>query len=336
MSITIKDVSRVSGISIATVSKYLNNVPVRVSTAKKIARAIEELGYVPNPSARGLRTSETKVIGILVDNITNNFYNMIVARLSKSLKEKDYACYIQDFSSENEESIVSSIRFLSQKRVDGVYVITNSVAPDVAALLKEYFQNIVMIDCVGGSLNADFVVTDNLSAAYAATEQFIIGHHSKIALITGYDSFFSAHERSIGYQRALQDYEIEVNEDFIFRESYDMQGGYKAFEKLASYPPEERPTAVLIASYFMTIGTIIALNEHKLSIPQDISVICFDNYDINKVFVPALTCVTQPTDAICRKAVDCMMERVSGQVAEARIFRLNASLEKGDSVQSID
>ncbi len=333
MSVTIKDVSQTSGISIATVSKYLNGVAVRPRSAEKIARAIEELGYHPNPIARSLRNSCTMTIGVFVDNITNNFYNNIVALLTRQLREHGYSCLICDVDN-SAKTIADSVSFFASKKVDGVFVITNHLPAEVIPLFNRTFRNIVVIDCFVPGLQADFVFTDNLSAAYLSTEQFIARNHKRIAIITGHPDVFSAHERLNGYLRALQDYQIDSDPELIFQYDYDMNGGYCAFRKLSELPAERRPSAVLVTSYFMTVGAVIALNELGLTIPADLSMICFDNYDINKVFRPLLSCVIQPVDSLCTRATELLLERIGGDVQENRILRLNASFQLGESLGS--
>lgn len=332
MSITIKDVSQRSGISVVTVSKYLNGVPVRQKTADRVAKAVAELSYRPNLMARGLRNSCSMTIGILVDNITNNFYTSIISQLTENLSVRGYGCLIHETDSMKPERVSASLEFLDSKNVDGLVILSNRIPPDLVEKLNKLFRNIVVIDNFTPGLTADFVFTDNLSAAYHATEQFLVRGHRRIAILTGHSSSFTAHERLNGYLRALQDHGIEVDNDLIFQDNYDMNGGYNTFKKLWNLPQEHRPSAVLVTSYFMTVGAVIALNECGLHIPQDISMICFDNYDINKVLKPSLSCVVQPVDAICRQAADYMLERITQHVCDSRIARLSPQFVHGDSV----
>lgn len=334
MGATIKDVAQRSGISIATVSKYLNGVPVRPKTAEKIAQAIQDLNYRPNLLARGLRNSSSMTLGILVEDITNNFYTSIISILTDMLRSRGYSCLIHEVRNMDAEKVSSALDFLASKSVDGLFILSNRISNDLIEQMNNLFRNIVVIDNYTPGLVADFVFTDNLSAAYHATEQFLIRNHSSIAIITGFSDCFTAHERLNGYLRAIQDYGISVNQDLIFQENYDMNGGYNAFKQLWALPAHQRPSAVLVTSYFMTVGTIIALNEYGLSIPEDISLICFDNYDINKVFKPSLSCVSQPTEAICRQAADYMLERISQHVCDSRIARLSPKFHQGESVNN--
>lgn len=335
MSATIKDVARVSGISVATVSKYLNRIPVRPHSAEKIEAAIRELGYIPNPVARSLRVSRTMNVGVLVDNITNNFYSTLISRLCELMQQNNYSCLLHEIRRGDHDQVLEAASFLASKKVDGLFIIASHLDKELLAPLQEMFKNLVIIDCYIGDFNADFILTDNLSAAYHATEMFLVNGHRKIALITGRDDSFSAKERKNGYLRALQDYNIPIREEYIFQEDFNMDGGHRAFLRLADIPEDERPTAVLIASYFLTLGSLMALNERHMNVPDDISLICFDNYDINRVFVPALTCVQQPADEICEKAAAKMLERIEASEQKPSITRLGATMIAGDSVKTL-
>lgn len=320
--------------SIATVSKYLNGKTVREKSAQRVATAIQELGYRPNLNARGLRNSSTLTIGILVDNITNNFYNQIISQLSDLLAAENYGCIICETKNDS-EILEQRLKFLHGRNVDGLFVIMGSIPRAIVPLINDYFENVVVIDMYDDGLNADFIFTDNIAASYAAVEQLIANRHRKIAIITGNEQYFSARERTKGYRRCLEDYHIPVEEDLIFREQYDINGGYQACQKLLQFSEEKRPSAVLITSYFMTIGSIIAFNEAGIRIPDDISVICFDNYDINRVFRPALSCISQPSEEICGKAVECMLERILSPSRDVRVKRITAQFQPGQSVRDM-
>lgn len=335
MSVTIKDVAQRSGVSIVTVSKYLNGGNVRKKTAELISSAIKELGYRPNLLARSLRNSCSMTIGILVDNITNNFYASIISLLTDNLQSRGYGCLIYEVGDMASEKLNPAIDFLTGKSIDGLFILSSKIPAEPVNKLNLLFRNVVTIDSYIPGLFADSVFTDNLSAAYMATEQFLVRGHRDAAIITGFSDSFSARDRLNGYLRAMEDHGITVDPEYVFQNNYDMNGGYDAFKQLWALPEEKRPTAVLVTSYFMTVGTIIALNELGLTIPRDISLICFDNYDINKVFKPSLSCITQPVESIAQQAADLMLDRIFNNPADSRIIRLPASYSEGESVRGL-
>ena len=333
MGVTIKDVAERSGISVVTVSKYLNGGSVRPKTAERISSAINDLGYRPNSLARGLRNSCSMTLGILVDNITNNFYTSIISCMTNSLQSKGYGCLVYEIGDISSEKMNTAMDFLAGKNIDGLFILSSKISPEQASRISETFENLVIIDNYIPGLKADSVFTDNLSAAYQATEQLLVRGHLSIAIITGYSDSFSARERLSGYLRVLQDYDLPVDEKRIFQDTYDMKGGYRAFKNLWDSTAANRPTAVLVTSYFMTVGAIIALNEIGLNIPEDISLICFDNYDINKVFRPSLSCIAQPVEDISLQAAELMLDRIYNHPADNRIIRLAPRSFEGESIR---
>lgn len=207
MAVTIKDVAVHSRVSIATVSKYLNGKAVRDSSAQKISAAIEQLGYRPNLNARGLRNSSTLTIGILVENITNNFYSQIISNLSDLLTAENYGCIICETKSDP-QILENRLKFLYGRNIDGLFVIMGRIPREAVPLLNRYFPKVVVIDTFVQGLNADFIFTDNMAASYAAVEQLIAKGHQRIALITGNAKYFSATERAKGYLRAMEDHHL--------------------------------------------------------------------------------------------------------------------------------
>lgn len=332
MAATIKDIVRESNISLATVSKYLNGKPVRKSSAEKIEAAIKALDYHVNHNARSLRTSRSMTVGVLVDDIRNVFYCNIIHLLSQGLEANQYSVTISETRNLMEE-FDSKIEALIRRDVDGIVIITTQIKAEQVEKYCTTFPNIVVIDAVFSGLNCDFVVTDNIAAAYCATEQLITAGHRRIATTRAPNKFFTAQERLLGYMRALTDYKIEVDESLIFEAGYDIQGGYAFMKWLTDkINGPEKPTAVLIPSYLLVTGFITAMAEEQLSIPKDLSVICIDCYDINLAYSPKLASYKQPDEEIAGHAVRLLLERMRGQHQGRSIVRIPAKYIPGQSV----
>jgi DNA-binding LacI/PurR family transcriptional regulator len=334
--VTIKDVVKKSGVSIVTVSKYLNGVTVRPKSAVKIKDAINQLGYKVNQSARSLKTNKSMMIGIVVDSIQNPFYARIASLIIRRLQVLNYSTMICE-NNEDAGILKNQLEFLRGRGVDGIIIFSTNLP---AALIEEFyekFSNIVVVDSIIRNVGCDYIVSDNISGAYHATEHFIAKGHRNIAIITGEKKHFSARERLNGYVKALKDYDIPINKDFIFHDLYyDINGGYNAFKKIiAMFSKQNSPTAVLIADYFMTVGSIIAINEANLNVPKDISVICFDNFDLNKVFKPQFTYINQQEEEMSRIAVEFLLDRIKKEIRESRIVRLPPQMLHGASVKNI-
>ncbi len=333
MKSTIKDVSKTSGISVVTISKYLNGYSVRKSSKEKIDIAIKELNYTVNQNARSLKTNKSMLIGIIIDTIVNTFYATLVSLMEMKLRENNYSSII--YETKDDPSLMESgLNFLYEKGVDGILLFTTCSEHEVLNKFLQKFNKVVVIDSILSDINCDCVATDNITGTYYAIEQFILKGHKNIAIITGKSNHFSAQERLRGYQRALEDYGININNKMIFKEAYDIMGGYNAFNKLYSNN-YEKPTAVFIASYFMTIGSIIYINEKNINVPDDISIICFDNHELNMVFKPRLTYIEQPIEEISKIGVDLLFKRINNTSTDNRIIRVSPKLVFGNSVSNL-
>jgi LacI family transcriptional regulator len=333
MNATIKDVARLSGVSIATVSKYINGGNLKEANRINIENAISTLDYKVNTLARGLKTSKSMTIGIMVDHITNVFYTSIISIVEDYLHNKGYSSIICETKG-NYDIACRKTDFLISKGVDGIVLFTTSANSEYLNYYLQKEVKIVVVDSISYGVGCDFVTTDNISGAYQAVEQFIIKGHKKIALITGLDDDFSAIERYRGYTRALEDYNVPLNTGYIFKDSYDLEGGYKSMKKLISLK-NDAPTAVLIANYYMTIGSVIAINEENISIPEDLSVICFDDLELSKVFKPKLTSVAQSVEKIGKATVEVLMKRIEQNDTNSGIIRIPPRLIINDSVKII-
>lgn len=333
MNPTIKDVAKKSGISIATVSKYLNGKPVRERSARQIEQAIEELDYHVNQTARGLRTTRSMLIGVVVDGL-NTFSGDIISILSEELEPYGYCVLVREIK-QDEKRLQANMDFFINKGVDGIVIVSSYIT---STMLEAYkgFHNIVIVDNAFNDTAYDFVLSDNLSASYHAVEQFIMKGHKNIAIITDTNLIATVKERLNGYQRCLRDYELPIREEFILRGECNPQGGYSAFSQLAALlSRKERPTAVLISSFYMSIGALMAARDLGVAIPDTLSIICFDNFDVNNVSNPRLVCLEQPVHEIGITAAKLLLRRLQGRVDECSIVRLPVKIIPGDSIKAL-
>ena len=333
MNPTIKDVAKKSGISIATVSKYLNGKPVRDRSAKQIEQAIAGLDYHVNQTARGLRTTRSMLVGVVVDGL-NTFSGDIISILSEELEPYGYCVLVREIK-QDPKRFQNNLDFFINKGVDGLVIVSSYITSDMLEPYKE-FRNMVIVDNAFNDTNYDFVVSDNLSASYHAVEQFIMKGHKNIAIITDTNLIATVKERLNGYQRCLRDYELPIREEFILRGECNPQGGYAAFSQLAALlSQKEKPTAVLISSFYMSIGALMAARDLGVAIPDALSIICFDNFDVNNVSNPRLVCIEQPVYEIGMTTAKLLLRRLQGRADESSIVRLPAKIVPGDSVKAL-
>ncbi|MDI6617693.1 MAG: LacI family DNA-binding transcriptional regulator [Clostridiales bacterium] len=334
MSATIKDVARLSNVSIATVSKYLNGGNVKEENRINIENAIDKLDYRVNNFARSLKINRAMTIGIVVDSITNTFYTGIISVIEEFLNEKGYASIVCE-TKENDDIRRKRMDFLLRKGVDGFIIFTTNISADFLDYYIKKGAAIVVVDSIADGVDCDFVTSDNISGAYQATEHFILKGHKKIAIITGEEENFSAGERLKGYKNAMKDHKIPIFDRYIYKNSYDLEGGYNSFKKIIS-DKKNMPTAVLISNYFMAVGAIIAINENNISIPDDISIICFDDLELSKVFKPKLTSVSQSSKGIGMNAAKMLLDRIdSNNKIGTRTVRVPVKITVNDSIKAL-
>ena len=273
------DVARMAGVSQTTVSLVLNNPAtqsVPPETSEKVLEAIRVLGYMPNTAARALRTARTYTLACVIPMITNPFYPAFVSGVQVAAEEKGYEVitYNSHASQEKEAKIIQMIQ---QGRADGVVgVFFHLRARDLQPLFD---QNIAVVRLEvrrhsAGELPLDNLFVDNFSAARDATTYLVKRGHQRIAMLTG---FFGPREaRREGYLQALSQSDGNYVPQVVEVSSYDVKGGYEGMRQLLQQAGE-RPTAIFAANDLMAIGAIKAVYDQGLRVPDDLSVMGFDD-----------------------------------------------------------
>lgn len=321
---TIKDVARLAGVSISTVSKYLNGGNVRPEYAEQVRKAITELEYRANPYARSLKTPRAKSVGILLPSMKLDFFGNIITAMDKILRGSGYhtviSCYGSDHGLERDY-----LQFLLNNGIDGlVYVPEHLSAEEFKELSNKRYVPIIQVDRMIQGVNCDAVLSDNTDAAYAAVTRLIRDGHHRIALISGPASVFTARERMVGYLRALSDHHIPYDDTLVCTGEYSFTTGYQSFHTLTTLP--DPPTAVFCVNYDMSIGVITAAQELGMHIPKDISVLGYDCVEICSLMSPPVPVIRQPEIKIGQTAGAFLLERLSGFDGPARIKRLGSEL----------
>lgn len=321
---TIKDVARMAGVSLATVSKYINGGNVRQENAQAIAAAIAALDFRANPFARGLKTPHSHSVGILLPDISAPFFGTVVTAIDNVLREKGYhtliSCYNSDHALERE-----NLRFLISAGIDGLlYIPENLSVEEYYELTANYNIPLVQMDRYIQGLNSDAVLVDNADAVYAATTQMFAKGHRRIAMVSGSRAVSTAKERQVGYLRALSDHGILYDDALFISRSHDFATGYQGFEQLMELP--DPPTAVVAANYDITIGLFTAIRDRGLRIPEDMDIFGFDCVQVCTMMKPPLPVICQPEEDIGRIAARYMIERMEGYTGEARLTRLKCQL----------
>ena len=288
MAATMKDIARRTGLGLATISSYFNGGNVREKNRIKIEEAIEELHYEVNEVARGLKTNATKTIGVVIPELNNTFCAEIITGMEDILRSHGYATIVCDCRTDRELER-EAVDFLVRRRVDGII---NMPVDEEGNHLKKFQKTgkpIVLIDRKIQGISCDSVLVDNKRAAEDAVQCFIQKGHRNIGIIGGPEGIFTAQERLAGYCKALNEVGIPVRESLIFHGDYTIQGGVRGLEELVQRNPDM--TAVLVTNYEMTMGAMIGINELGIRIPEQLSLITFNDSSIALHHVPQLTAI---------------------------------------------
>ena len=317
---TIKDVAKLAGVSMSTVSKFINGGTVREDKLESIRNAIETLDYRVNPFARGLKVQRNRTIGVLFPDIIAPFFGSILTALDKTLRENGYHTLISCYGS-NHGMERSNLKFLICNGIDGlIYVPEDLSCEEYEELTATYNVPTVLIDRLIQGVNTDAVLVDNAEAVYNAVSHLISKGHQKIAIISGPKSVFSAKERQIGYLRALTDHDVLYNDDYFVTGENTFITGYQGCETLLMLP--DPPTAVVTTNYNITLGMITLLHERGLHFPDEMDAVGFDCVEICTILKPPLPVIYQPEAQIGQTAAHYLMERLDGYAGPARQTRL--------------
>lgn len=321
---TIKDVARLAGVSVSTISKYMNGGNVLEENAEAIRKAIAQLDYRVNPFARSLKTQKSKAIGVLLPEMTPPFFGSVVMSLDRTLREHGYhtliSCYSSSYGLERE-----NLQFLINNGIDGlIYAPENISAEEFHDLTANCSIPTVQIDRMVQGVSSDTVLVDNADAAYKAVSHLLDQGHKRVATIIGPKGVYSAMERLVGYLRALSDRGILYDDSLVINGPYEFATGYRAMETLLGLP--DPPTAIFTTNYDFTIALVTAARERGINIPEELDIFGFDCVEICTMMQPPLPVVHQPEQEIGRIAAEYMIQRLEGYTGEPRVTKLKCKL----------
>ena len=331
MSATIRDIRRLTGLSLATISKYLNGGNVLPENKARIEEAIRELNFEVNEIARWHATSKTRTVGVIVFNIQSLFNATLLSHNSASLRSAGYGVLICD-SADSASEEANNIRFLLGKKVDGILVIpVNGPDHEFDRALQAKVP-VVLLD--RPHEGACCVKIDNAAAAAQAARLLIENNHRRIAIIGSHPEY-TGQERCLGYFAAMESAGIEVNPELVQIGKASIQFGYESMKRLLSLPV--RPTAALMTNYEITLGAVMAVNESEVRCPEDISLLGFDNLILSQIVRPKMTMVVQPMKEMGEKAVELLLGEIeaSGASSAPVSIDLPTEIEIGNSIRRI-
>lgn len=333
MPATIKDVKRRTGLSMATISKYLNGGNVLPQNRILIEEAIKELNYEVNEIARGLVKNKTKTVGVMVYDIASYFTGNMLHYIGQELRKNGYAMMICD-SGNDERLEAENLRFLINRKVDGIIVLPVSFSGKFLEPAKKAEIPVVLVDRAFQDEEFDCVCIDNRVAAFRAVDTLIRHHHKKIAII-GSDKADTGIERLKGYREAMEQAGLHVRPEYVKMGNFSIDEGFSRMKELLEM--EDRPTAVFLSNYETALGGVMAVNESNLSCPDDISLFGFDDLLVTNVVKPSLWLVVQPMEALCSNAASLLLERIQGEKkGEAVKMCFGVKIREGASIRQLE
>jgi LacI family transcriptional regulator len=332
-NVTIVDVAEAADVSYSTVSRVLNGYPfVKDSTRKRVLQAAEILGYVPNQQARSLAGGKTTVIGLLVPGLDNGYIGEIARGIDEELTKAHYdlMLYTTHRQSGKETAYVNTI---TSGLTAGLILVVPLVSTSYLDALHERKFPIVLIDQIDTTGKSSTVDATNWQGSYEATNYLIELGHRRIGIITGLMDIRSAVDRLDGYKAALQDNGLAIDDSLIVAGDFWQFRGYHAAKELLEL--SQRPTAILASNDLTAFGAMEAIRDYGLEIPNDISVIGFDDIPQARIVHPKLTTVRQPLDQMGRLAVKLLLERIKDPTLPPKHITLSTHLVVRESCQRL-
>lgn len=325
MSVTIKDIARLAGVSIATVSKVVNNKDFDISegTRARVQKIIDEENYRPNSLARSMITKTTKTVGLIIPDVRNPFFTDLARGAEDSAKENGYSllfCNSDDVLGKE----IEYINTLVEKQVDGI-VLAGSINRNKA--LEENFS--VNVPIVSLDRKVYFkgikatVEIDNITGAHDAIEYLIQSGHKDILFLSGQEEVDISKDRLEGYKKALKENHIPFNPDYVIFGLYKSEFGY---QYIMENELPTKVTAIFCGNDLIALGAIKALKSKKIKVPNDISIMGFDDISLASINTPELTTVKQPSYEFGYIAVQRLIDIIEGITNRKDKFEIKTEL----------
>lgn len=311
---TVKDIAEMSGYSVRTVSRVINDKPhVKDETRSKIKKILKETGFQSNIFAKNLRKRDMKNIMIVIEKqkkiYPGQWYTNILQKIINTVSSQGYNVFMKEYVPEKAKEETEAFKLLRSGFVDAAVVFNIRENDEKVKMLKELNLPFVTI---GKSLEykeVPYVVSDNRQGAYQAAEYLIKNNKREIIFMVGSTQYTINKERIAGFKAALKDNNISFKSDLIYEDIRSFKDSYNLCKKLID--EDKLPQAIFISGDEKSFGVLKALNEHEIDVPKEVSIIGFDNIPISEFAIPALTTIEQQADKIVEETVNILMDLLS-------------------------
>src|SRR6266478_6316355 len=326
---SIYDVARESGVSAFTVSAVINNKShVSKKLRERVEAAIQKLNYRPNLLARSLAKRKTHTIGMIVPDIVNPFFPMVVRGAEDAAQKNGYNLLLCN-SDDNLEKEESALELLLSKRVDGI-LLTKAVKdfrPSLQQMIREVNVPIVLVMRTSPKVSQDAVIADDYRGAYEAVCHLARSGRRRIGLMGGPMKVSNGKARWQGFKDALAASGLTCEPELVIEGDYRIESGYRGGHLLLSH----RPDGIYVANYLMTVGLLKAAEEMGLRCPEDFGLVSFDDYPWLGIFRPKLTTVELPKHQLGSEAAELLIQRIGGNHGKPVLKKLQPELRIRES-----
>lgn len=309
---TMKDVAERAGVSTATVSRALMNPEkVSVATRQKVEQAVIDVGYAPHALSRNAKRSESRTILVIVPDICDPFFSEIIRGIEVTAASEGYLVLIGDCAHQNQQE-KSFLNLMLTRQIDGMVLLGSQLPFETGVEEQRILPPMVMANEFAPELELPTVHIDNLTAAFEAVNHLYQLGHRRIACIAGPEEMPLCQYRLQGYIQALRRNGLTVDPDYIVRGDFTFEAGSEALKQLMALP--EPPDALFCHSDIMALGAMSQAKRNGLRVPQDLSLVGFDDIELSRYSDPQLTTVAQPRFNIGREAMLLLLEQLQGNV----------------------
>lgn len=307
--VTQKVIAKMAGVSVNTVSRALNNKPdVNAETKHRILKIVKEMGYTPNLVARSLKTGETRTIGVIVSDITNPFFSLVIHGIEDKVQKKGYSIILCN-ANENYVREEKAMKLLVQKRVDGILVTPVEKKTRDIFYLQEMKVPFVLVARHLKIPDLSYVVADDVLGGFLATEHLIKKGHRKIMYVAGPSHVTTVQERLNGYKKALAQYGIRFEEELVRFTNAKSEDGYRVMKDVLSKRLDF--TAIGVFNDYLALGMMKAVRERGLRIPDDVAIVGYDDIEFASLAVVPLSSVRIPKYELGYKAAEILLNQLS-------------------------
>ncbi|MEH0664558.1 substrate-binding domain-containing protein [Vibrio scophthalmi] len=331
---TMKDIAKLAGVSTSTVSHVINQSRfVSEAISERVNQAASQLNYTPSALARSLKVNRTNTIGMLVTTSTNPFFGEVVKGVERSCYHQGYNLILCNTEGDHER-MRQSINTLLQKRVDGLILMCSSLEGERIDVFDKYPDiPVVVMDWGPMLFTSDKIQDNSLRGGYLAAKYLIDCGHTQVGCITGPLAKHQAQMRYEGYKRAMNEAGNEFKANWIIEGDFECEGGYNALHKMVEKGP--LPSAIFVCNDMMALGVINAAAELGIKIPDQLSIIGYDDIHIARFMTPALTTIHQPKYRLGKAAVEALLQRLENSVEESQVVQLEPTLVERHTVKKL-